>query len=147
MADITVNASEANQLVGSTLIRGEAAGAGSYGDGVYPTSTGWLQSDADALASAQAKGVVVGITKNTGEKGSTTFAAGDTLDIVVFGPVFLGADANMTVGGQVFVSTTAGAFDQTAPAASGDYPYAIGWALGVDVLFVDPETIAPTVNP
>jgi hypothetical protein len=64
---------------------------------------------------------------------------------VQYGPVAYGT--GMTPGGKVYVSPTAGALDQTAPAASGDFPFIFGWAAGADILFVAPQAQTPVVNP
>lgn len=142
MADITVTAANVRPLNGAIIRRGEAGGSGNVGDAVYlDGANGWKLADADAEASSQARGIVVA----QGSEGVTTFADGDKIDIVVHGPVEGGA--SMTPGGAIFVSTTAGSLDQTAPAASGDYPFAIGWAESASVIYVAPQTHAPTVNP
>lgn len=142
MADISVTAGNVRPLNGAILRRGTAGGSGSCGDAVYlDGANGWKQADADALASAQARAIVVAVN---GQPGATTFASGDRLDLVVYGPVAYGS--GMTPGARVYVSTTAGALDQTAPAGAGDYPFAIGWAEAADILFVQPQDAIPTVN-
>lgn len=141
MADVTVTAANVRPLNGALIQRGEAGGSGSVGDVVYLNgANGWAQADADAEASAQARGVVVAV----GAEGETSFADGDKIDIVTEGPVE--GFASMTPGGVAYVSTTAGAIDQTAPAASGDYPFVIGWARSASVLYVHPQAVVPTVN-
>lgn len=143
MADIAVTAAAVKPMNGALTRRGTAGAAGTVGNAVYlDGANGWKPADADALASAQARAIVVGVN---GQVGAGAFAAGDRLDLVLYGPVTYGA--GMTPGGRVFVSTTAGACDQTAPAAAGDYPFAIGWAEAADVLFVAPATAIPVVNP
>ena len=141
MADIAVTAADARPLEGAVIRRGTAGGSGNVGDLVYLASDGdWEQADADALASSQARGVVVAVNSQPG----TTFVAGDRLDIVRWGPVRWGA--SMTIAGRVYVSTTAGKGDQTAPAAAGDYPFMVGYAEAANILFVEPQTSIPTVN-
>lgn len=141
MGDITNTDANVRALNGAIVQRGEAGGSGYVGDAVYLDGTnGWKQADADAEASSQARGVVVGVKS----EGSTSFADGDAIDIVTEGPVE--GFASMTPGGAVFVSTTAGALDQTAPATAGDYPFAIGWARSASVLYVHPQSHVPTVN-
>lgn len=141
MADITVTAANVRPLEGAQVRRGTAGGSGNVGDLVYQASDGdWEAGDADALASSQARGVVVSV--NSG--GGTAFVAGDRLDIVRFGAVCWGA--SMTIPGRVYVSTTAGKGDQTAPATAGDYPFCVGYAEAANILFVNPQTPIPTVN-
>jgi len=141
MADITKTAASVRPLNGAVIRRGTLKSADiAPGHAVYLDGTnGWELADADAVASAQAKGIVVGLPD-----GAVASAAGDVADIVVSGPVE--GFASMTPGGAVFVSTTAGAMDQTAPATSGDFPYAIGWAESATVLFVNPQATVPVEN-
>ena len=141
MADISSTAASVRPLTGAVIRRGTLESASVVpGQAVYLHGTsGWELADADAEASAQAKGIVVALPD-----GAVASAAGDVADICVFGPVE--GYASMTPGGAVFVSTTAGAMDQTAPATAGDYPYAIGWAESATVLFVNPQATVPTVN-
>jgi len=141
MADVAVTAANVRPLHGAVVRRGTAGATLTPGQAVYlDGANGWKLADADALASAQARGIVI-----ADGVGSVSFASGARVDIVIYGPVV--GYASMTPGGAAFVSTTAGAIDQTAPAATGDYPFAIGWAEAADVLFVQPQTIVPTVNP
>ncbi|MBN2389899.1 MAG: hypothetical protein JXR84_04205 [Anaerolineae bacterium] len=141
MGDIAKTAANVRPLGGAIVRRGTLKSASiAPGDAVYLDGTnGWELADADAEASAQARGVVVGLPD-----GAVTSVAGDVADIVVHGPVE--GYASMTPGGAAFVSTTAGAIDQTAPATAGDYPFAIGWAESATVLFVNPQATVPVVN-
>lgn len=142
MADITITAASVRPLTGAIVRRGTAGTAGSVGDLVALQSDGyWDQCDADAVGTAQARGLVVGVN---GQVGATTFAVGDTLDIVRYGPVAWGA--SMTPGGLVYASTTAGKGDQTAPATSGDFPFVVGYAEAAAILFVTPQAAVPTAN-
>lgn len=45
-----------------------------------------------------------------------------------------------TVGGAIYVSTTAGAMTQTAPSATDDVIRVVGYALNADVIYFMPET-------
>lgn len=142
MADISVTAAVVRPLNGAVVRRGTAGGSGNLGAAVYLDGTnGWKLADADAEASSQGRGVVVGVNGNTA---LTAFVSGDEIDIVRQGPV--AGFASMTPGGAVFVSTTAGAMDQTAPATAGDFPFAIGYAESASVLYVQPQITVPTVN-
>ena len=142
MADITVTAAAVRPLEGAVVRRGIAGTSGSVGDLVaLQSDTFWDQCDADALATAQARGVVVAVN---GQPGATTFVAGDAIDIVRRGPVVWGA--SMTVAGRVYASTTAGKGDQTAPATAGDYPFVVGYAEAANILYVEPQTALPVVN-
>jgi hypothetical protein len=142
MADIAVTALNVRPLNGAVIRRGTLKSADiAPGHAVYlDGANGWELADADADASSRARGIVVSLPD-----GAVASVAKDKADICVFGPVE-GYTA-MTAGGVVFVSTTAGRMDQTAPAASGRYPFAIGWAESATAIFVNPQAIVPTVNP
>lgn len=143
MADITVTAANVRPLNGAVIRRGEAGGSGSVGDLVYLDGTnGWKQADADASqAAAMGRGVVVAV----GSEGATTFADGDKIDILVFGP-FEGAES-MTPGGVVYNSSTAGAMADAAPAETGDdWDFIVGWAESASVIFFHPQTAVPSAT-
>ena len=143
MADITVTAANVRPLNGAIVRRGEAGGSGSVGNLVYLAGTdGWKQADADASqAAAMGRGIVVAV----GSEGATTFADGDKVDIVVFGPVE-GA-ASMTPGATVYNSSTAGAVADAAPAETGDdWDFIVGWAESASVIFVHPQTTVPSAT-
>ena len=143
MADIGVVAAQVRPLNGAIVRRFTAGAAVSVGDAVYVASDGDVEpADADALASAQARGIAVAV----GVAGATSAAAGQAVDVVTHGAVALGV-TGLTDGEVIYVSTTAGKMDQTAPAASGDYPFIIGWAEADGVIYVQPQVAIPTVNP
>ena len=142
MADITVtpkdvllpNETEVVKIRG--VLGAEAApGAPMYLDG----ANGWKPADADAAASGQARGILAAV------QGSLLGAIGDRCDILCFGRI--GGFASMTPGAAVFVSVTAGRLDQTAPAAGGDFVFAIGWAESASVIFIHPQITVPTAIP
>lgn len=90
-----------------------------------------LQTDGyvDPSDSTSAADMVTGVALKAG-------STGDTIDVVVYGPVQCLTDA--TIKGTVFNSTTAGEPTQTD---SGNVT-AAGWAKTATVLFVDPEHLA-----
>ena len=143
MADVTVTAAQVSigeQAIVRTFLAGAAVTAG---DAVYLDSAGKVQRvDADALASSQGFGVVVAV----GVDGQTTAAANQAVSVCVWGPVYVGESANMTIPGRIYSSTTAGKFDQTAPAGGGDYPFILGYAVEADMVWVNPQSAIPTVN-
>jgi hypothetical protein len=142
MADISITAGQVRPLNGAIIRRFTAGEAVSVGQAVFVHTDGTVKkADADVLASSQARGIVVGV----GVAGSTSAASGNAVDVVTHGAIALGT-SGLTDGAAVFVSTTAGALDQTAPASAGDYPFAIGWAESDGVLYVQPQVIVPTVN-
>lgn len=149
MADITVTPASVGVLPQGSIIRSfPAGGSGNVGDAVALNSSGQaVLADADALATAHAIGIVVAVNKANGIY-STAFVSGDRVEVVTYGPVFLGNDASLTAGSSalVYVSTTAGSLDQTAPAGLGDFPFSIGWAESDSILFVSPQTALAVEN-
>lgn len=142
MANITVTAASVKLLNENEVIkiRGTVGATVTPGQPVYlDGSNGWKPADADAAASGMARGIAL-----SDNFGSTSFASGTVIDIVIFGRV--GGYASMTPGGNVFVSLDAGRLDQTAPPNSGDFIFAVGWAESASVIFVQPQITVPTAN-
>lgn len=143
MAAISISASLVRPLHGAVVRRYLAGAAVSVGQAVYIASDGLVEpADADAADTAQARGMIVGV----GVAGQTSASDGQAVDVVTHGPVALGI-STLTQGAAVYVSTTAGSLDQTAPAASGDFKFVFGWAESAGVIYVQPQVIVPTVNP
>ncbi|HSW63419.1 MAG TPA: hypothetical protein VLH56_08925 [Dissulfurispiraceae bacterium] len=141
MADIPVVVASIRPLNNAVIRRGQAAEALTPGQAVYlDGANGWRPTDADFIAAAQGRGVVI-----SDSVGSVAFAAGSRVDIVTYGPVtgFTG----MTPGGAVFNSVNAGVMDQVAPALQGDFPYVMGYAESAVTIFVNPQVTIPVVNP
>lgn len=140
MADITITAIDVDASAMAVIERGVLGEAAAAGDILYlDGANGWKKADADALASAQGRAVLLG----SGVLG-TSYPSGAAVDLVLFGRMTWGA--GMTPGGRVYVSVTAGKGDQTAPALSGDYPFIVGWAWSATELFVAPQPNIPVVN-
>ena len=136
MADVTVTAANVRPLDGAIIRRFDAGGALDVGDAVYIASDGDVEAaDADAAASAQVVGVVVAIAG----KDLTTAAAGDAVDVVMFGPVT--GFSSLTPGALHYASTTAGAIEAAAPAgASSDFLWIVGKAENATTIFINPFT-------
>lgn len=142
MADIVISNGAVRPLNGAIIRRFTAGATVNVGDAVFVQTDGTVKAaDADSEADSQARGVVVAV----GVAGATSATSGAAVDVVTHGPVALGT-SGLTEGGVIFVSTTAGKLDQTAPSANGDYPFIIGWAEADGVLYVAPQVIIPTVN-
>lgn len=103
-------------------------------------ANGWKAGDADAAAAGQVRGILLSLPG-----GSLASVIGDMGDIVTEGRI--AGFASMTLGAAVFSSVTAGALDQTAPVAGGDFVFAIGWAEAANVIYVHPQITVPTVIP
>jgi len=139
MAAITITATAVRPLNGAIVRRWTAGAAGTVGQVVYQNgATGATPAIATSVAAAQAKGLVVGVN---GQVGQTAFAAGDALDVVVFGPVAAGS--GMTPGGLLYGSITAGAVDHTPPAVATQVPYVVGYAESATIIFVAPQSTLP----
>lgn len=78
--------------------------------------------------------VVVGVALPNNE--TTTYADGDAVPVVVFGPVVCLSGA--TVGAIIYATDTAGEPGETA----GTKTTIAGWAESATVLFVDPVTVS-----
>lgn len=140
MAAISVTAKNVRPLNGAIVRRWTAGASGTVGQVVYLNgSTGATAAIATSVAAAQAKGLVVGVN---GQPGQTSFAAGDALDVVTYGPVAAGS--GMTPGALLYTSAvTAGAVDETAPVAPTHVPYAVGYVEAATVMFVAPQSTLP----
>lgn len=136
MADITRVPPQVGALLGAVTKPVEAAEVIQVGEAVYINSSGKAAlADADAAASAKARGIVVAV----GGYGKTTAAAGDMVDVTFYGPV--GGYSGLTPGNDYYSSTNPGEIEDSAPgAASGDFKWIIGYALKTGVLFVCPYT-------
>jgi len=137
MADIAlsaaVNVKPLVQAIIKPVIAGEIVDVGEI---VYLKSDGkyWL-ADANAFATAQARGVVVGI----GAYGAVSSVADQQIDVCFYGPV--NGWTGLTPGQDLFASTTVGAIADAAPAgSSGDYVWSIGFAYSAEAIFISPWT-------
>lgn len=144
MADIVINAAQVRPLNGAVIRRFTAGASVNVGEAVYVASDGTVKpADADeSLATAQARGIVVGV----GVAGATSAASGQAVDVVTHGAVAIGT-SGLTDGAVVYVSVTAGKLDQSAPSAAGDdFDFIIGWAESDGVLYVQPQVTIPSAS-
>lgn len=123
MADITVTAASVRPMPGTVRRDFVAGGSGSVGDLVYVKSDG---TAAQASAAAAGTAVAVGVVVSAGSMGSTTFAAGDALSVVLVGAV--GGFSSMTPGTVLYLSNTAGKFADVA----GTVSKKVGVAISAD---------------
>ncbi len=141
MAAIAYTPAQIRPLEGAVIRDFSAGGSGELGNAVYIASDGDVeQVDANVAVTSEFEGIVVGV----GEGGETTFAAGDRLSVVTFGPV--GGFSGMTPGGRVYVDTDTGKLDHTAPTGAGTWTKVAGYAESASVLFVMPQAAAPSSN-
>ena len=124
-SDHTANGEYFNATAGENLV---------FGDLVYLKSDGkYWKADADATTTMP--GVAIALeTINadaTGDFLRSGFARDDTW--------------NWTVGGIIYVSTTAGSMTQTAPSGTGDQVQAVGVAYSADVIDFRPSLVLAEV--
>lgn len=129
MADITVTAKNVRALPGATIERFSAGGAGNVGDEVYLASDGDVEQ-ADGSAAGTAFGI--GIAVAVGGTDKTAFVAGDTLDVVTWGPV--SGFSGMTPGDVLYTSDTAAKLAD----AAGTNSHKMGRARSAEIFFVQP---------
>lgn len=140
MADIIVTTREVRPLPGAVIRELDAGGAGNVGDVVYINASGQaVAADADAVATA----VGIGIVVSAGSMGKTSFASGDRLAVVVYGP--LNGYSGMTPGARVFASGTVGRVADAAPATTviNAVAWVLGLALDAATVFVAPLLVRP----
>lgn len=114
-----------NGLTASVTVDVNATGVGAL---LYCASDGnYEEADADATTTMPA--VAVALESGTGTK-----------KVLLRGYIRKDAWA-WTVGGIVYVSTTAGAFTQTAPSGTGDQVQAVGIAVSADVIYFNPSMV------
>lgn len=80
-------------------------------------------ADADAAGEFPARGLAVAASTD-----------GNSITVLVQGTVRNDA-WNWTVGGQIYLSTTAGGLTQTAPSTSGNVVQVVGWAVSADIAY------------
>ena len=85
------------------------------------------QADADAAATMPCMGIAI-----------TAGATGQNISVFIQGPVEIPGSA-WTLGGKIYVSTTAGGLTQTAPAGIGDLVQEVGVALNATQIYFNPQ--------
>lgn len=109
-----------------TVIIGRNAGATiAQWDAVYLDSSGtWQLADANGTNTYPARGLAV-----------AAYSATNAAEVIYDGVVRNDAWA-WTIGGDIYLSTTAGGLTQTAPSTAGDKVQKIGYALSADSMLV-----------
>lgn len=129
MADIVTVPGEANKLPGAIGRDYDAGGAGDLLDTVIiAADEDAEQADASTAAGAKMRGIVTSVAG-----GKTSFAAGDRIHVVTYGPV--AGFSGMTPGNTHFQSDTAGKL----ATAAGTNSHKAGFAESASVFFVNPE--------
>lgn len=111
-----------------TTITGLNAGATiAQWDAVYlDSSSTWQKADCNGSGTYPARGLAVSAGTNA-----------NPLTVLVHGTARNDGWTSWTVGGQLYLSGTAGATTQTAPSASGDHIQQYGFAISSKIIFVD----------
>lgn len=96
----------------------------------------YLASDGEwALADADADTTSTGMFGLALEAGTD----GNPLSVALAGSFVRDDTWNWTVGGIIYVSTTAGGLTQTAPSGTGDIVRVVGYAVSADVIYFNPD--------
>lgn len=121
-ADLTASGPKALLTAGESLV---------FGDVVYVKSDGKMgKADADAIATASSLFMAIATIAN------------DASGYFAMPRNFIRNDAwNWTVGGTIYLSTTAGGMTQTAPTGSDDVIQVMGVATHADRMFFDPQLV------
>jgi hypothetical protein len=131
--EITVTTTDVRPLTGAIIRRAVAGEALALGDVVYISGYSGNQpvvskAVGGAVATANPFGIAI-----AGAMANTTIASGETLDVVVFGPVT--GYSSMTSGNSVWVSDTSGRLSSVVGTKSG----VVGLAESPTVVFVRPS--------
>lgn len=114
-----------NTYEGETIIGRNAGATIAQWEAVYLDASGtWQLADANGTGTYPCRGLAVAAYVNTNPAE------------VIYNGVVRNDTWAWTVGGDIYLSTTAGALTQTAPSASGDKVQRIGWALTADSIIV-----------
>jgi hypothetical protein len=118
-----------DDAVQGTIIAGLNAGATiAQWEAVYMGSGGeWLLADANGTGTYPARGLAVAAGTDN-----------NAMSVLTSGIARNDAWA-WTVGGTIYLSTTAGGLTQTAPSGSGEHVQVMGFALSADAMFVQPS--------
>ena len=133
MSDISLTLLQISELPGAIGRDILAGGAGSVGDSVYIDSNGAVQkAKADAIATAKGWGLVTAV-----ENGAQTFAAGDMVHVVFYGPV-TGFSGLTPEARQYISAATAGKLADAAPSATDSEVWPFSFALDASTIFIRP---------
>ena len=139
MADVTIVAADVRPLPGCVIRRFTAGGTIPVGAPVYLSANDTVSAaDGSAVATAACIGVLVAVG-GASPASRVAAAAGDPVDVVLFGPV-AGYSTNMAVGAYFYVDDDAGIIATTA----GTKSTIIGIGLSGSVLLVRPQVVALT---
>jgi hypothetical protein len=134
VADITVLPAQVRPLPGCIIRRFAAGGVVTVGNPVYLSAADTVdEADGSATSTSFAIGVVVAV----GATGATASVAGDTVDVVLFGPV-AGYSTNMAQNILLYVDDDPGIMSTTA----GTKSTVVGIGLSAEVLLVNPHYAA-----
>jgi hypothetical protein len=132
MADLTITAASVRPLEGCIIRRFTAGEAMTPGQPVYLSGNNTVSlCDASTVATNGCIGLVV-----SNQNGAVSFAAGDPVDVVLFGPVN-GFATNLAAGKVVYTDDDAGVLAD----AAGTKDTVVGIGLSTTVLLVRPQII------
>lgn len=139
MAAISLSSrADVKPLPGALCRRFKCASAVFSGQAVYINSSGSI-APADAVTFAHVVSPGIAVADNTG---GTAFAAGDMIDVCVFGP--LAGFSGAAEGSFAFPSESTVGLLMDAIASSGNYCHIVGQMHAATILFVNP--FSPTID-
>jgi hypothetical protein len=132
MADLTITAANVRPLEGCIIRRFTAGEAMTPGQPVYMSAANTVSlCDASAVATNGCIGLVV-----SNHNGAVSFAEGDPVDVVLYGPV-TGFATNLAAATVVYTDDDAGILAD----AAGTKDTVVGIGLSTSVLLVRPQII------
>jgi len=130
-----LNSSVADDSVSGTIRPFTAAENLVFGDVCYMNSAGKMaKADADAIATSGAVAIATG-----------TIASNATGNFMLNGVIRDDSTYSFTIGGLIYLSTTAGAVTQTAPSGTDDVVQVLGWAITADEWMFNPSLVQTVV--
>lgn len=134
MADLAFTAKNIRPVLGSVTRPYQAGAAVAIGDVVYVAADGDVEiCVGDGAATAQGIGIVTAI----GNQGALTAAAGDMVDVTIYGSVE--GWTSLTPGDLVFVSAVDGNVADAAPAAT-NFIWVLGRVVTATQIAISPWT-------
>lgn len=132
MADLAITAALVRPLEGCVIRRFTAGEAMTPGQPVYMSGNDTVSlCDASAVATNRCIGLVI-----SNSNGAVSFAAGERVDVVLFGPV-VGFSANLAANTLVYTDDDAGVLAD----AAGTKTTIVGVGLNTSTLLVRPQIV------
>jgi hypothetical protein len=132
MSQISFTAADVRPLPGAIVRRKTTGGTVTAGSLVYLDSSGYVQ---DADPGTRATSHVFGLAV-ADDNGGTSFASGDAIDVVVYGPV--AGSSSLSEGSFAYAGTVAGQIEDSNP-GSGYWQVIVGICESTSIVFINPQ--------